>query len=100
SCLFVYGFDGKTLTPRWLGSRLTHEFSDFAASDGLVYALEARLDGRRCLGQYRWNGFGFDRVTESGNWKTAKLLSANSGGAIVIADGRKTTIAPHNGDPR
>jgi hypothetical protein len=63
--LFVYDWPGYTLVPRWLGSRLSLPFEDFAfvdcngdGRDELV-ALEQRPGGRRRLMRYDWNGFGF-----------------------------------------
>jgi len=98
NCLFVYGFDGRTVTPRWLGSRLSRSFSDFAASSGMLYMLESGLDGRRMVGQYLWSGFGFRRVGESGAWKKARLLGATSKGALLEADENRFLVARKHGD--
>jgi hypothetical protein len=61
--LFVYAW--PDLAPRWLGSRLSLPFEDFAfvdcdgdGKDDLV-ALELAPNGRRRLMRYQWNGFGF-----------------------------------------
>lgn len=75
--LFIYDWPG--LAPRWLGSRLSLPFVDFAFADcdgdgkDELFALEEARDGRRRLMHYTWNGFGFagmeDGVEVSGDFK-------------------------------
>jgi hypothetical protein len=63
--LFVYDWPGDNLVPRWLGSRLSLPFDDFAFVDcnrdgkEELLALEQGPGGRRRLMLYEWNGFGF-----------------------------------------
>jgi hypothetical protein len=63
--LFVFGWDGRQLYPKWLGSRLSHPFCDLALKDldgdgvSEVVALEAEPDGGARAMSYRWSGFGF-----------------------------------------
>lgn len=68
NCLFVYGWDGKQLLPKWLGSSLSSPFVDFEFldidGDGSeeLLALEAQRDGRKRIMSYRWNDFGFEGI--------------------------------------
>src|SRR5205823_103234 len=79
NCLFVYEFTGKSVRPKWLGSRLSLPFIDFRfanldrdRADELV-ALERRPDGRLRAVVYLWNGFGFDLDRVYGPWKSAAI---------------------------
>ena len=69
--LFLYDWEDGELTPRWLGSRLSKPFSDFAFADMRrsgeteLAAAEQLRDGRWCLVIYRWTGFGFQ-----GEWQS------------------------------
>ena len=98
NCLFVYAFDGKTVTKKWLGSGLGRPFTDFTFADtngdGKIelIALETLTTGRHCIGVYSWSGFGFTLDWERGDWKNARLLEAKSGAARVEADGKQIII--------
>ncbi len=69
-CLHVYGWDGRGLFPKWLGSKLSMPFMDFGLcdtdADGQVelVSLEAQKNGLARVMVYRWRGFGFEGVTE------------------------------------
>lgn len=62
--LFVYSLDSVgRWQPKWRGSRLTYRLLYFRAAraaDGRTYVrtVEQAPDGRYCIGQYRWQGFG------------------------------------------
>lgn len=62
--LFVYSLDSAgRWQPKWRGSRLTYRLLSFRAvrgADGRTYVrtVEQAPDGRYCVGQYRWQGFG------------------------------------------
>ena len=61
--LFVYSLDSAgRLVPRWRGSRLMYKLLYFKTirQKKRTYALtiEQELDGRYCIGQYYWQGFG------------------------------------------
>lgn len=63
--LFVFGWDGHQLYPKWLGSRLSRPFFDLALAKTEEHAcellaLEAQEDGGRRIMSYRWCGFGFE----------------------------------------
>lgn len=79
NCLFVFGWDGEEAFPKWLGSRLSKPFEDFAfaeldgnAGEELV-SLEVTQDGGRCLVVYSWCGFGFVGVWQSQNFAYVSL---------------------------
>jgi hypothetical protein len=69
--VFVYGWNGRRLFPKWLGSRLSRRFIDFAVSeldrDGLceLLALEMGKFSKHRVSVYRWRSFGFDWVGTS-----------------------------------
>jgi len=66
--LFVYGWDGKQLFPKWLGSSLSSPLVDFELldmdGDGSeeLLALEAQRNGQKRIMCYRWNDFGFEGI--------------------------------------
>jgi hypothetical protein len=98
NCLFIYDWDGRRAAPKWLGSTLSRPFTDFRLADGdgdgrdEVYALETRRDGHVAVAAYSWNGFGFTRDWERGDWRTAVLLSVTRGEITIEADGRRVTL--------
>jgi hypothetical protein len=98
NCLFVYGFNGQTVQKKWLGSGLGRPFTNFtfADTDGdriqELVALETTRAGKRCVGVYEWNGFGFTLDWERGYWKNARLLEEKNGAVRVDADGRQIII--------
>ncbi|WP_051718702.1 CapA family protein [Hymenobacter sp. IS2118] len=62
--LFVYALDSAgRWQPKWRGSRLTYRLLHFRAVRGdggrtYVRTVEQTPDGRYCVGQYHWQGFG------------------------------------------
>lgn len=63
---FVYTWTGKAFAPKWLGSRLTRPFTDFAfgafKSGPKLVSIEEAKGGGNELAVYKWDGFGFTRV--------------------------------------
>ena len=62
---FIFNLRENGVSPKWLGSRLSRPFMDFAfldveppAGDELI-AVEINPDGTHRLAAYSWNGFGF-----------------------------------------
>jgi hypothetical protein len=99
NCLFVWGFDGKAATKKWLGSSLSKPFSDFLIAnvdddkeDELI-ALETRRDGKKCVVVYSWIGFGFGADWQSGVWKKAELQRVVNKKIIVKTDGKTLALA-------
>ena len=87
--LFIYGWDGKGLYPKWLGSRLSRPFIDFVFLNRKLVAIEVTRDGMNELAVYHWDGFGF-----TGEWagiKSKKLtgLTADHSQIIVQSGNRK-----------
>lgn len=68
---FVYGWDGKEIYSKWLGSRLSKPFDDYIFTDidgdrmDEIVAIELREDGEKLLNSYKWKGFGFEAMGES-----------------------------------
>lgn len=99
NCLFVYGFDGKAATKKWLGSSLSKPFSDFLIAnvdndkeDELI-SLETRRDGKKCIVVYSWIGFGFGSDWQSGDWKKAQLRRVEKKKIVVEAEGKIIKLA-------
>lgn len=84
--VYVFGFDGSHIYPKWRGTTLGRDFVDFNAistpkGDKLV-TMDHLLDGYFALAQYEWNGFGFHKEWEKGHW--ARATMAASSGSIVV----------------
>jgi len=92
--VFVYSWNGVRLMPKWLGSRLSRRFDDFAASDvdgdGMaeIFALERCAGGRRRVAEYRWLSFGFEWLACS---------AERSGIGKIVAKGRTVTVSGPGG---
>lgn len=78
---FIYNWDGSGISPKWLGSRLSRPFSDYIFADidkdgaDELIASEYDRDGSMVITSYDWNGFGFDRKSESEPFKEVILSS-------------------------
>jgi len=102
NCLFIYDWDGSRAAPKWLGSTLSRPFTDFRLADGdgdgldEVYALETKRDGHVAIAAYSWNGFGFTRDWERGDWRQAALVSVTRGEITIEADGARVTLQNKN----
>jgi hypothetical protein len=78
---FIYNWDGSDISPKWLGSRLSRPFSDYIFTDidkdGADELIAAEYDraGNMVITSYDWNGFGFDRKSESKPFKEVILSS-------------------------
>lgn len=82
---FIYGWDKEGIWPKWLGSRLSRPFEDYAFldadKDGMdeLVAIELLEDGRKVLNLYKWKGFGFEGIGESGSFKDIAGLAVTDG---------------------
>ena len=101
NCLFVYGWDGKRVFPKWLGSSLGRPFADFGCANvdddeaAELIAVERTREGKRCLALYSWCGFGFEFDGERGPWEDLELLEGADKHLLVRADGRRVSIEKH-----
>lgn len=106
--LFVYNWNGRRLLPKWLGSRLSRRFVDFAVDDvdrdghnELVALEEGRpanasqrtanasqrtanvilrpANVRRRAAVYRWRSFGFDWVGCTAEMEGMETLAVSKG---------------------
>ncbi|HVT11097.1 MAG TPA: hypothetical protein VHE55_02425 [Fimbriimonadaceae bacterium] len=95
--LYVYGFDGASIYPRWRGSRMARDFVDFdvakAKNGDKILTLDRLLDGRFTLSCYAWNGFGFRKEWEHGAWKKARLQEGKPGTITVVTEGGAVTFS-------
>ena len=100
NCLFVYNWDGKSVTKKWLGSSLSKPFTDFTFGqldsdrDEELVSLETLANGQKCVMVYSWNGFGFDADWQSGAWPRARLIGVHGSKIVVDVDGRRVEVAP------
>ncbi len=98
NCLFVYGWRNNKAYPKWLGSSLSRPFTDFqfANLDGEkgdeLIALETTLKGKKSLGIYRWDSFGFTLQKKRGEWKNIESFEVKNGNISVEADGKNILI--------
>ncbi len=90
---FIYSWDGKTMYPKWLGSRLSRPFSDFVLADlgsGVrVVAVEQTRDGADELAVYKWDGFGVTREWNGAGAEKLTGLEANKR-SIRVRSGSST----------
>jgi len=99
NCLYVYGWDGKEVFPKWRGSSLARPFTDFRLADidkdreAELISLETMRDGKQRVAVYSWVGFGFGFDWESKAWNIARLLGTYRGKIVVEADGRRVYAA-------
>jgi hypothetical protein len=95
--LFVFGFDGAAIWPKWRGSRLARDFSDFVVAKGKnrdkILTLDRLLNGRFALSCYSWSGFGFRKEWERGAWKQARLQEGGPGSVTVITEGGRVKFS-------
>ncbi len=91
--LFVYGFDGAKVFPKWRGSTLGRDFTDFAVlkskKGDRIVTLDRLLDGRIAVTCRKWDGFGFRRVWERDSLMSAKLGATRQGVEIETESGRR-----------
>ena len=89
--VFVYSWNGKRLMPKWLGSRLSRRFDDFAVADvnddhwDELIALEIAPGGRHRIAVYRWLSFGFEWLGRSREMPGLKSLTR--GPAVETTEG-------------
>lgn len=99
NCLFIYGWSGKNVIPKWLGSSLGRPFTDFLFVDlddrpgDELLAVETTLDGKKVLSAYRWNSFGFTLDRQSETWRSARILGVEHGRISLEADGETIVLA-------
>lgn len=93
---FIYNWNNGTLSPKWLGSRLSRPFDDYIFSDidedGMeeLISIELLPNGRKVLNSYKWKGFGFEGIAESRDFQEITGLqkrgSEENGISMVLAD--------------
>jgi hypothetical protein len=68
---FLYAWNGKTIYPKWLGSRLSRPFHDYVFCDvnddsvDELVSIELADNGSKLINVYRWKSFGFEGIAES-----------------------------------
>ena len=95
---FVYSWDGRRMLPKWLGSRLSRRFDDFALCDinrdgwDELLALEICANGKHRVSAYRWQVFGFDWLGCSSEVSGLQGLDFANGRPVVRAYGYKMDV--------
>lgn len=88
--IYVYGFDGAQMYPKWRGSRMARDFVDFSIAKNKkgdkIFTLDRLLDGRYALSCYTWSGFGFRKNWERGAWKQARLQEGGHGTITIVTE--------------
>lgn len=89
---FIYSWNGKTLLPKWRGSRLSRPFTDFTLGDwdgdgtDELVAVERTREGAVALRGYEWNGFGYTGVWDSPAYPALRSLQGRKGDASKAAE--------------
>jgi len=95
--LFIYGFDGTHIYPKWRGSSMGRDFIDFAvvnsAQSQRLITLDHLLNGRFAVTCHVWKGFGFEKIWEHGDWKKARLEVRGNQIKVFTDDGPKLYAA-------
>lgn len=95
---FFYNFEAERLVPLWLGSRLSRPFDDFILTDinedGIseLVSIEELEDNNRVLAVYKWEGFGFNLISQSADSYKELKFDGNGNNIDLIADGAKKEI--------
>lgn len=83
---FLYNWNQKDIAPMWRGSRLSRPFDDYIYldmdADGKdeLFSAERLSDGKAVVNEYRWEGFGFESVAESGQYEDISEIVCQYGG--------------------
>jgi hypothetical protein len=91
---FLYNWDQGGISPKWLGSRLSRPFDDYVFADidgdGMeeLLSIEILADGQKAVNSYKWKGFGFESIGESGAFTDISELRKGKG-----TDGKKVGIS-------
>ncbi len=91
---FFYGTDGDVLYPLWLGSRLSHPFSDYVLldidNDGIheIAAAEYLEDGKMNVAVYDWQSFGFVKNAESETYESIDTICVFEGKLFITSGGK------------
>lgn len=95
---FVYSWNGKRMLPKWLGSRLSRRFDDFAVCDinhdGMaeLVSLEIMPKRQHRVAAYRWLSFGFEWLGCSEIKKELISVNPERGGIVVRSRGGKLWV--------
>lgn len=93
--VFIYNWNGKRLMPKWLSSRLSRRFADFALSDvdhdgfAELFALEIMPHGKQRVSEYRWRSFGCDWLGCTGELRGFSSLRAGRNCIEMTKSGSK-----------
>ncbi len=72
---FLYSWAEDGIFPKWRGSRLSKPFEDYVFADidqdGMdeLISIEITLNGSKVINTYKWKGFGFESMSESGEFE-------------------------------
>ncbi|WP_165916185.1 FG-GAP repeat domain-containing protein [Marinisporobacter balticus] len=86
---FIYEWRDGRIFPKWRGSRLSKPFDDYIFLDidedkmDEIIAIEVLKDGRKTINAYKWKGFGFEGIGESGGYEQIyKILKEDENNKI------------------
>lgn len=100
---FVYGWNGRRLVPKWLGSRLSRRFTDMAVGDvdcdgrNELVSLEVAPGKRNRVAVYRWFSFGFEWLGCSEERAGMEMLRGEAGRVTVVIRGREHCVRLFDG---
>jgi hypothetical protein len=101
---FIYGWNGKRMLPKWLGSRLSRRFDDFDLADvngdgySELMALEAAPGQNHRISVYRWKSFGLEWLGCTNDLPSLTALKSVDGRAVAISGSRQLRINHSHGN--
>lgn len=92
---FIYTYKDNNLQPVWKGSRLSKPFTDYLFFDidgdsiDEIIAIEILEDSKKVINTYKWKGFGFEGLVESGSYEDLEKLRIEKGSVYIdIKEGK------------
>jgi hypothetical protein len=101
---FFYTWNGMRMLPKWLGSRLSRRFDDFALADingdgwDELVSLEVAPKGRHRIAAYRWHSFGFAWLGCRADLPGLTRLDSANGKVIASGPRRRAAVAYSHGN--
>lgn len=89
---FIYSTEGSSITPKWLGSRLTNPFDDYIFADinedgkDELISIECLGSGKKEINSYCWDDFGFTAAGNSKEFDDIRNISAKINSSTLVCE--------------